>query len=109
MRPTSLKSAPFFIKVHAASVMISGDMDTSLEAMFCITFLVSTSPACSVIVDQVFHSCRDDGLRLSDCRVHSDTCFGDVLHLVTLPENLRTRAVVIILTLFFFFSKLRDI
>ena len=87
-------------QVHAASVMISIHMDTSLESlqhrsreyiscMLCITFLVSASPACSVIGeqvfpscrdgqvfhshrdDQVFHSCHDDGIRSSDCRVNS--------------------------------------
>ena len=36
-----------------------------------------------------FHSCRDDGLRPSDCRVNSRHVLGDVLHLVRLPENLR--------------------
>ena len=84
--------------------------------MLCITLLVSTFRACSVTGDQVFHycrdgqvfhfcrdhqvfhSCRDDGLRLSDCRSTPDTCFGDVLHLVRLLANLRTRALVMILT-----------
>ena len=40
-----------------------------------------------------------------------DTCFGDVLHLVRPRGNLRTRAVVMILTMldFFFFSPLKHL
>ena len=69
-------------QVYVASLVISIHMDTSIESLqhpfrrhislnLCITLLVSTSPACSVTGEQVFHSCRDDGLRLSDCRVNS--------------------------------------
>ena len=32
-----------------------------------------------------------------------DTCFGDVLHFVRLPENLRPRVVVLMFTLLDFF------
>ena len=92
--------------------------------MLCITSLVSASPACSASLfslhalslvnksfilavmvksftldDEVFHSCRDDGIRLSDCRSTPDTWFGDVLHLGRLLGNLCTRAVVMVLTL----------
>ena len=39
------------------------------------------------------------GFACLTARSTPDTCFGDVLHLVRLPGNLRTRAVVMILTL----------
>ena len=38
-----------------------------------------------------------------------DTCFGDVLHLVRLMGNLRTRALVMILTLLDFLRFLSSI
>ena len=104
-------------QVHAASVMISIHMDTSLESLQHL--LVSTSCACSaspsvhlLLGEQVFHSCRD-GQVFPSCRDDKvficltvgstpDTCFGDVLHVVRQPGILCTRAlraVVMVLSL----------
>ena len=56
-------------QVHAASVMISSHMDTSLEALqhffrsyvsCMLSLVIKSSHSCRD--DQVFHSCRDDGL-----------------------------------------------
>ena len=49
------------------------------------------------------------GVACLTARSTSDTCFGDVLHRVRLLGNLRTRAVVMILTLLDFLCFLSTI
>ena len=109
MKPILLEIRTGLHQVHAASVSISIHLDTSLGSLQHP--LVSTSPACSacsVIGEPVFHSCHDGQVFHSAVMVGfvcltvgstPDTCFGDALHLVRLPGNVRTLALVMILTL----------
>ena len=78
-------------QVHAASVMVSINLDTSLGSLHHLSRECISCMLC-IIGGQVFHSCRDDGIRFSACRSTPDTCFGDVLHLVRLPgKSLHSR------------------
>ena len=77
--------------------------------MLCFTFLVSTSSAHALslvnksftlaVMVKSFTLAVTMGFVCLTAGQLPDTCFGDVLHRVRLPENLCTRAVVMILTL----------
>ena len=93
-------------QVHAASMMISIHMDTSVESLQHL--LVSASPACSaslvgksftlsVMVKSFTFAVMIKSFTLAVLglvRLTPDTCFGDVLHLVRQPGNPRTRALL---------------
>ena len=73
--------------------MISIHLDKSLESLQHL--LVSTSPTCSALVNKSFFLAVMMGFVCLTVGSTPEPCFGDVPHRVRLPENLRTRAVVI--------------
>ena len=124
MIPTSLKIRTVLHQVHAASVMISTTwthlcITLLVQYIFCMlvssgeqvlfTLAVMIKSFTLAVMVKSFTLAVMMGFVCLTPGSTPDTCFGDVLHLVRLPGNLRTRAVVMILTLLDFLCFLSSV